>query len=471
MTLLKHGWDPHFLDGYSLGRNPDHFDFYVQFELSDIVVADPELRENLAAVVVRAQGAGREVVLGYYVDHAAQPYDSILAVGLPAGDGQRYLWVDGPGASEILALPFEFYEYLPEHDAVWNPREASVEASIEFFGMGGHKHYLRRTRQPEKSLSLTNGTGLTLRFGQPSTAGQLLLRQVTRLEPEVSASLSLSPLPASSAAEAGEWLTRIGETFLFRHDLATQESAYLVRSPVEEWTPGRKNPELGPPETENPSWFTGTVLPRDPLRLFLYARSVRAEFPLIKFLAYYQVIEFFLPRYAMLEQAEELQKALREEGFDPESITSITAALDQVTKVAKRSEWEQLRATLARSLNIDSLRRTLAKPEAAEVVAALTDDQQPLGTPKIPLGRTCTHQQRPCKCDTEIVTALARRIYGLRNRLVHTKESSSDARPLFPFDFDAARIAADTEVLKFVAASVLLANEINLNDAMAIPTA
>jgi GT2 family glycosyltransferase len=68
--------------------------------------------------------------------------------------------------------------------------------------------------------------------------------------------------------------------------------------------------------------------------------------------------------------------------------------------------------------------------------------------------------------DDELLTALANRIYGIRNRIVHAKQSSAEnePEPLFPFSAEAAALLADIEVLRYVAASVLIESAVTIKD-------
>jgi hypothetical protein len=59
--------------------------------------------------------------------------------------------------------------------------------------------------------------------------------------------------------------------------------------------------------------------------------------------------------------------------------------------------------------------------------------------------------------DTSVLPALSQRIYDIRNRIVHAKQTSTDVsdEPLFPFSEESKALQPDIEVLRYIAAKVL----------------
>ena len=54
--------------------------------------------------------------------------------------------------------------------------------------------------------------------------------------------------------------------------------------------------------------------------------------------------------------------------------------------------------------------------------------------------------------------AVAKRIYALRNRIVHTKSGGDYREPLFPFDSETKYIHHDIALAEFLARKVLIAS-------------
>jgi hypothetical protein len=54
--------------------------------------------------------------------------------------------------------------------------------------------------------------------------------------------------------------------------------------------------------------------------------------------------------------------------------------------------------------------------------------------------------------------AVAKRIYAIRNRIVHTKGASGYQEPLFPFDPETTYLGHDIDLVEFLAQKVLIAS-------------
>ncbi|MFI1994878.1 hypothetical protein [Actinoplanes sp. NPDC020271] len=63
----------------------------------------------------------------------------------------------------------------------------------------------------------------------------------------------------------------------------------------------------------------------------------------------------------------------------------------------------------------------------------------------------------PGDSHTSLVHQIADRIYSLRCRIVHSKDSHADTEPLHPFGPEAKRLRHDLHLIRFVAQHVLIA--------------
>jgi hypothetical protein len=54
--------------------------------------------------------------------------------------------------------------------------------------------------------------------------------------------------------------------------------------------------------------------------------------------------------------------------------------------------------------------------------------------------------------------AVAKRVYAIRNRIVHTKGAYDDQEPLFPFDPEIRHLHHDIDLTEFLARKVLVAS-------------
>jgi hypothetical protein len=445
-------WDMS-LDNYTLAGNPDDLDFFHDFAISDIAHRDESTTAILRGIAARALDRHLPLTLA----HRDAP--SILVVGLHAGRHERHLWIDHTNAVHVASIDFEDYEYLPTYDAVWNSREGYVEAGVSFHHPSAG-HLRRMALAPQEHVSTSNASGVEVRLGPPSAAARVLLRCVRR-QPEWATTLAVHT-PAGTWEEAEHHLMGWGETFLFQHETSADEAGYLTpfaEDSSQSWLTSRDEPLSLRREPALPE----RALRREPLRLYMYARSLSRQFPLLQFLAYYQVVEFFLPTYARLEAAERLQAAFADPEFDPRSLDSVSRALDDVGALTHRTELEQLRAALVRCVDAESFRDFLSTPDAMHARQAVAGGAQPLGTRPLDLDHACGARgprsgSARCPCDQRLLRMLAERVYTLRNRVVHAKEDRGrSGPPIFPLTKQADLLSSEIEVLRFAAAAVLSA--------------
>lgn len=181
------------------------------------------------------------------------------------------------------------------------------------------------------------------------------------------------------------------------------------------------------------------------MSLYWYARS-SVDLPLLSFLAYYQVIEFYFPVYSRSRAVDALRVALG--GLNLEAVRDVDLVkILEAVKVHSRGfgkERDQLKATIKRCVDAEALceffeqdtrRRHFFGSEACTVISPTT----------VPVGG----DSRDWRGE---VTA---RIYEIRNRIVHAKGGYDDLDPLLPFDPESGSLAHDIALVRFLAREVL----------------
>ncbi|MBZ8140184.1 hypothetical protein CLD22_09785 [Rubrivivax gelatinosus] len=172
--------------------------------------------------------------------------------------------------------------------------------------------------------------------------------------------------------------------------------------------------------------------------------------PLLQFLAFYQVIEYYFPTYSQAEARRKLKMVLKDPGFrgDREAdLGRLLSAIHVSRSGAFGDERSQLRATLMECLDAESLREFItAEPARSEFLSAkakgLSDQKLPVANPAADL--------RP---------DVSERIYEIRCKIVHTKTDArnSEFELLLPFSKEAELLAHDIELVQFIAQQVLIA--------------
>jgi hypothetical protein len=169
--------------------------------------------------------------------------------------------------------------------------------------------------------------------------------------------------------------------------------------------------------------------------------------PLLEYLAYYQVIEHFLPTYAHTIAIRRLRAALNDPRFDRQDDAALGGIVEMLTRDGRTytKEREQVHAVLAACVDEAQIRSFLDRhPAAARVLA---DKKRIAGIRPVTTKDTTAG----------IVDQVAERIYELRCRIVHAKDSEETSREqLRPFDREARDLRHDLNLVRFVAQRVLI---------------
>jgi hypothetical protein len=148
-----------------------------------------------------------------------------------------------------------------------------------------------------------------------------------------------------------------------------------------------------------------------PISLYWYAKSARGM-PLLEFLAYYQVVECYFPKFAKLEVVRSVRKILKNPTFriDRESdLTTLVSTISGNGRISG-SEKEQMRATVLEVVSVAEVADFFeANKDIAEVVVK---KQKGITDKAINLARK-DHDHRNDIADI---------LYEIRCRIVHTKE-------------------------------------------------
>jgi len=182
--------------------------------------------------------------------------------------------------------------------------------------------------------------------------------------------------------------------------------------------------------------------------LYRYAREAQGM-PLLQFLGYYQVIEFYMPRFTQAETRRRIENVVKDPTFDPHSAGDISRIIS-ATKASvgaerNRDERTQLKVTLRECVDIVDLERFLDHPERREFFARKSS----------PLTR---YRVSVRDGNTDLRDQVAERIYDLRCKIVHTKDSNTDQVDLLlPNSTEAEMLQDDIELLRLLASQILVA--------------
>ena len=440
--------------------------------------------KEIVGVAERAQKAAWDVEWTQSTDAERPPS---LVIWIPNGPDKRRHFVALSRAELLMSVPFGQYRLLGGYAAINNSSENYIEAYVRLvtprpsrFGLAdlpGVEIIEDTTQDPltaedgdaveetvdsstERERALAAGARWRLRIEDArypwsiefSTASDVFLglSSETRLMrviqlglTQTTTTLKIQGIDAPRHEDAVQWLEGISGAIFFDLDLCYGVHVELVRPPVRSPVRGYR-PE---PYESTPS-FPQLRYPSDALSLYWYGRSA-SGMPLLQFLAYYQVLEYFFPMYYRQHLLRRLKQELTHPRFkvtDDKDLARLLTMMTSSGRAGYGSEREQLKATIEGCVDESSVHdflnedpnrlRVLRDKKAIKGVKHVVDDG----------------------LHGNLIDQVTDRIYGIRCRVVHAKADGNDAADLLlPSSREADSLHADVSVLQFLAQKAIVA--------------
>lgn len=196
--------------------------------------------------------------------------------------------------------------------------------------------------------------------------------------------------------------------------------------------------------------FPMSRFPHAPVALYLAGRE-RTTSPLLRYWAFYQVLEYFFPKYARAEMLQRISQVVRSPTFDPHSDEDIIR-LASVTEFsgARMGEEDQLTQCLSAIVTVDEVRRII---QECELVDRLADKKSSLSSQTVNVR------------SEDLLVQLSRRIYDIRCRIVHSKSAShrEGGAGLLPGTSDEDLIRFELPLIDFLSEKALVASSDRLD--------
>lgn len=177
--------------------------------------------------------------------------------------------------------------------------------------------------------------------------------------------------------------------------------------------------------------------------------------PLLQFLAFYQVIEYYYPTYFQEEAKRRIRTILKDPTFRTDRDADIGKILSTISGHGRGfgDERSQLKLTINACVDANDLRVYLTEDE--ERASFFSSKQKGLTDHKLSLFNK----------DTDFRSPVADLIYDIRCKIVHTKGENSDGEIelLLPFSKEAELLFYDIELMQYIARKVLIAASAPLN--------
>lgn len=400
-----------------------------------------------------------------------------LALFIPNGREKRKLPVLRSAVDDILQCNFEHWTALSDYAAFLDREDRVIEASVrmplgarwipqilpgviqdshetppleedetldESAGIaGGGANF-----DPDKPWRLpVEGTGVySVEFSPPTLAMQVFERGRLRrpISPNRHATLKIRNVTVERHDDALSLLEGLSSALFFEIDLLHGALLQLVRE-------DRSSRQLR--STRRREIAVPIKLPRmqyaqEATALYEYGRTAVGT-PLLEFLAFYQVIEYFFPLFSRAETLRRLRRQLADPRFDLYD----DSQLNQILAIASQSprgfggERDQLKDTLDAVIEDTELRAFIGSDEEREKF--LTEGKKLKDVRVI----------NPRDAGTRLTRQAADRVYDLRCRIVHTKEDggSSGGKMIVPGSNESKILSHDIDLVQFLAQKVIIA--------------
>lgn len=406
---------------------PDWDDF--EFEDDDGDASSPDYKALLAEITKRCDLAKIEYEFSEYGE------DIDLVINLPSARESRAVWVsDIFDARAFLGIEFENLVFVPGYDGVWDKKRNSLEMGIT--ARSGFR--LRKVlRDAGGELSLDPPTILQpkISIGEPSDSlGILTGRRGSRfsLKLEMQEGVALK-----TSSEALRLIERYGLSLLYQIDSVWNVAASLTRERRRRHATiiGRHDREIG-------LTYPKFEYERAPISLYNYGRNA-AGMPLLQFLAYYQVAEYFFPFFSKIEAQKRIRSILKRPTFRSEKdsdIGQIISAIQETRAGALYDERTLLKATLKEVFSPNELRDFLNKNRYSEF---FKNDFKKVHSVKLTVDSD----------KADIIDQVAERLYGIRCKIVHTKAGTlaDELDLIVPYSEEEQYLGPDVELMSFVA--------------------
>jgi hypothetical protein len=405
----------------------------------------------------------------------------VLCISIPTGRDKRKLIVRLERAQELVAVPFEKYRLLDGYLAIYESDEAYIEAllrntysiydlpgieiidEVEKIPMANEEADAGDEvieSEPTKRASIREGAPWRLKidddrhpwsieFSPASDPFMALVREAQmpvgdRRPAPRRPTLKIRGISASRHDETVQRLEEVGGAVLFDLDLCYQIRLELSRYSGRRTVRDRARPWA----LTRPPSFPKLRYPVEALSFYSYGRSA-AGMPLLQFLSYYQVLEFFFPMHFHQHLLKKLRQELTDPRFDVTDDTDLARLLNAMSsgRGGYGNERDQLKATMNGCVDEATFRDFLQTH--CEGVETLGDKKAIKG---VPLIIDDGHHG-------DLLNQAAERIYAIRCRIVHAKADGGDraAELLLPSSSEVQALTADIDVLQYLAQKVIVA--------------
>jgi hypothetical protein len=362
-------------------------------------------------------------------------------------------------AGILVEHKFENYKFISSYNGICSYEDKYIEvlissldkSSIEkiyesLFNLNDFKNYINNffyenDTKLELICNSPEGLNITISISPVSDIGKALLGNLQ----DDSISLKISGLNISRQDQAVSYLEKYANSIFFQIDLVLGLPLTLQRIQAQE-----ENILQHHEQTIFNIKYPVCQYDKEALSLYWYARSAN-EMPLLQYLAYYQVIEFYFSTYSQIKAKRTIQNLMKSPEFNIHNDNDIIKVLSIAKFSVGRgstSEISQLEATLKECIQISSIKEFFEKNE--NIKKNLTDKKH----------KTLDLEPLSYDNDEMLIDSIAKRTYDVRCRIVHTKNENNfdNTKSIYPFTKEAKLLNCEIELIHYLAKQVLIAS-------------
>jgi hypothetical protein len=421
------------------------------------------MRRALQKIIRRCEKAGME-----YGWEMGFEEENVFFVYIQQGTGKHKIIVYDVGrADKLLDSDFEKYVFVEGYlEAICCYEEGWVEAVVESIGpmgsMGmilsrltgeGYDEVIKgRKAGKDYRLELVEGgdKGVRISIGDPS---KMLLAMLNYLKKEGNLSVRVEGLQITKNIEAVEQLGRVTNSLFFELRKKRNVNLFVSRHYEVETSAWRTESAKARLKRRRESvvGFPKFEYDKQPIELYWHAVSAY-KMPLLQYLAYYQILEYYFKKYSVLGAKREISNCLKDPEFNADNDNDIVKIVTCVT--GKLGPYVRENELLR-----DTIRECVSKDELALELNSEALKEYFKKEYKIVSQFKVSQENR----EMDIRDQLAERIYDIRCRIVHTKEDDKRGR-IMPFTKEVVLLRRfDLPMIETVAGQVLIANSKKLS--------
>jgi hypothetical protein len=372
-----------------------------------------------------------------------EPKGNGLKIGMRRGRDFSWVFLDPKNVAKFASVVFEDWVFLSGYDAICSYADNLIEAFVRPAVVSGTNPFMLDKLFGQHAIVIDPpASGFPrIELSAPSNVFKAITRHSWG-----KITLKLSECEVNTNDQARALLKKVADAVFFQIDLLADVPLSLQREHRGSPLARRARPPIS---LTTDLKYPAREYDDAPISLYWYARSARGM-PLLQFLAFYQVIEFYFPAYSHAEAQRRLKAMLKDPLFRPDRDADIGKLLASI-RVGRTGvygdERSQMRATLTECVDPRSLREFLESDDNRKEF--YVGKAKGSAYHKVPLANPAA----------DLRGDVAERIYDIRCKIVHTKAEAGEAEVdlLLPFSKEAEQLSFDIELAQYLAQSVLIA--------------